>query len=328
MKALLVGIGSFGLGWYRTLKARSPHLQLVVVDRDPALAANRTAPCEPFYTDLQQAFDREQPDFVVNLTPPAVHTSINHQAFDRRLPVLCEKPIAEDYSQAAEIVARSVREGLLFMIAENYRRWPVMRLARRLIAQDEIGAVTGVSVGFYKERFYAKEYLLNMPDPLLQDVTVHHFDLMRYLAGADGRRILAHSYNPPGSHYPGNAALSLILELETGVTITYTGTLAGKDSETGWGGDWRIEGERGVLLIAAHDDNPALRLISGGKMREIADFTSVEAPGCLDDFLTALATGREPETSGSDYLQTQALVHHAQQSARMGGWVEISKERR
>lgn len=318
MKALLVGIGSFGLGWYQTLKTRYPHIQLAVVDSNPRMAARLIEPVEPFYTDFKVALEREQPDFILNLTPPHIHTRINQQAFDYRLPVLCEKPIAEDYAEAEAVVARSVREGIPLMIAENYRRSPAFRLARRLIAEGAVGQLAAVYVQFYKEAYFEKEYLLNMPDPLLQDVAVHHLDLLRYLTASEGRRILAHSFNPRGSRYPGNAALNIWLEMQNGVLVTYAGSLACTDHQTGWNGEWRIEGECGVLLVGDE-----VRLVTGGETRTFTDISDVDSSGCLDEFLAALAEQREPETSGRDYLNTQKLVHLAQQSSRRQMWLNI-----
>ena len=318
MKALLVGIGSFGAGWYRNLKTNYPHIQLAVVDRDPRMAERLSPLPDPFYTDFQAALDAEQPDFVLNVTPPHIHTAINHQAFDRRLPVLCEKPIAEDYAEAEEIVARAVREGIPFMIAENYRRSPAFRLARRMLAAGAIGELSAIYVQFFKETYYEKQYLLNMPDPLLQDVTVHHLDLLRYLTGGEAERILAHSFNPRGSRYPGNAALNLWIEMQAGVLATYAGSMVCKDHQTGWNGEWRLEGTRGVLLVADE-----VRLVVDGQQQTFNDFSEVDSSTVLDEFLAALAAGREPETSGRDYLNTQKLVHLAQQSARSRSWLSV-----
>ena len=318
MKTILAGIGSFGLGWYQTLKTRYPHIQVVVVDSNPAMARLLTDPADRFYTDYVEALDREQPDFVLNLTPPAVHTRLNHLAFDRRIPVLCEKPIAEAYSESVEIVARAEREGIPFMIAENYRRLPVFRKARQLIEAGAVGTLSAVYVQFYKEAYFEKEYLLKMPEPLLVDVTVHHLDLLRYLTGQEGRRVFARSFNPRASRYPGNAALNFLLEMQDGAVVSYAGSLACQEAETIWAGEWRIQGTAGVLLAGE-----SLRLVRGGAATIIDDLSDVDASGCLDEFLSALAQRREPESSGTDYLQTQKLVHYAQESIRQGCPVDI-----
>jgi hypothetical protein len=45
-----------------------------------------------FFTDAAHAMDELKPDFVLNATPPDSHKIINDFAFDRSIPVLCEKP--------------------------------------------------------------------------------------------------------------------------------------------------------------------------------------------------------------------------------------------
>ena len=66
-----------------------------------------------------------------------------------------------------------------------------------------------------------------------------------------------------------------------------------------------------------------VRLVTGGETRTFTDFSDVDSSGCLDEFLAALAEQREPETSGRDYLNTQKLVHLAQQSSRRQMWLNI-----
>jgi predicted dehydrogenase len=319
MRAILAGIGSFGAYWYQTLKQKYPHISLAVVDHNPAAAQRLTDPTDRFYTDLSAALDVEHPDFIINVTPPGVHTSVNFLAFDRRIPVLCEKPIAEDYAEACRVVERADKEGIPFMIAENYRRWPIFRLARSLIAQGELGELTALYVHFFRETYFEKEYLVRMPQPTLVDVTVHHLDLVRYLCAAEGKRIFARSFNPRGSRYPGDASIDILIEMDNGVQVAYNGSLAGNAQDTTWGGDWRIQASRGLLLVTAD----TLRLVSAGATREISDFSGLPSDGCLDEFLAALSAGRESETSGADYIKTMRLVHYARESLQSGRMLEI-----
>lgn len=315
MHVILVGIGSFGYGWYRQIKAHYPQLRVTIVDPDPTAPGRLLDAADPLYTSLDAALAAGRPDFLINLTPPAVHTPVNHLAFDWRIPVLCEKPIAEDYAEAVEIVSRAQREGIPFMIAENYRRDPVFRKARQLIADGAVGDLAAVYVQFFKDAYFEKQYLLRMPEPLLVDVTVHHLDLVRYLTGFEGQRVFARSFNPASSRYPGNAAVDLLIDLENGVRVSYAGSLAAKNAETGWPGVWRIEGTKGIMQIGQ-----AIHLWIGDQAVTITNFNDMDASTCLDEFLTALSEKREPETSGKDYLNTQKLVDLAQQSIQKNGW--------
>lgn len=320
MHALLVGIGSFGQGWYEQLCAHPAIKRVSVVDTRPEMRKKVKAEHGPFYTHLESALDAERYDFVVNLTPPHVHTAVNRLAFAAGLPVLCEKPIAQDYQEAQEAVALAEERGLLFMIAENYRRFAWVRSLKSALNAGTIGQVSAIHVQFFKEAYYDKPYLIAMPHPTLQDVSIHHFDMFRYLTEAEAKQVTARCTNPAGSRYPGNANVWAHFEMANGVEISYIGSLQAKAQETTWTGDWRIEGEHGVLLMK----NDRLRLFNrpGGHKQNLVD-AHTQSPGCLDDFLTALASSTAPETSARDYLRSQALVHYASESSRLNQTLEI-----
>jgi predicted dehydrogenase len=221
------------------------------------------------------------------------------------VPVLCEKPIAADYAEAAATVALAAELGVPFVIAENYRRWPFVRRLRRLIEAGAIGDLATIHIFFGREAYYPKAYLLAMPCPLLQDVAVHHLDLLRYLSGQEGLRVSAQHYRPVGSPYPGRAASLLHIELSGGLHAAYDGSLSAKYAPTTWAGNWRIEGSAGVLELK----NDRIYLTQGTDTRAVEDLSDApQTHEVLDEFLLALAEGREPETSGRDYLKTQRLV--------------------
>jgi len=318
MKIIQAGLGNFGAYWFTTLKKEYPDLEIVAVDQDPDKAAGLLTPRETFYTSLEKALEKEKPDFILNVTPPHVHTQINNIAFDHGLPVLCEKPIATDYNEAVAVVRRAEYEGLPFMIAENYRRMPLVRRTRKLLESGAIGELTSIHIDFYQTLREDKAYLVAMPDPLLVDVAIHHLDMVRYLIGSEVDRIFAHSYHTRGSFYPGNAALMMAMEMENGVTVSFNGNLTSYGAITDWIGDWRIEGTHGILLLGKN-----LQIIEQGKVKRISTAKPSRLCASLEDFLTALTECREPESSGKDYLKTQCLVHHAQISSKIRRMVEV-----
>src|SRR5436305_621278 len=144
MKMLLVGLGGFGYDyWYKKLKSAYQNLEVALVDRD-AKARDKIDQADHFYTSLTDAIEREKPDFLLNATPPAVHSLINNVAFDYKLPVLCEKPISDRYDEAIKIVERATRENIPLMIAENYRYIPFVRRAKQLITDGTIGDLSNI----------------------------------------------------------------------------------------------------------------------------------------------------------------------------------------
>lgn len=88
-----------------------------------------------------------------------------------------------------------------------------------------------------------------MPYPLIVEMAIHHFDMMRYFLGLNPLSVFGKSWNPSWSWYKGDAACSLIIEMEKEVVVSYYASLASKKQETSWNADWRIECPKGVIIF-------------------------------------------------------------------------------
>jgi predicted dehydrogenase len=315
MKAILVGLGTAGFSWYKRL--RQQNLLAAVVEVDISMKAKMGDAPYPFYTSLAEALEREEADFLVNVTSPMAHTRVNHAAFDRKLPVLCEKPISFDYSESLEVVSRALRERIPFMIAENYRRFPFIRKMKQLLDHGAIGDISSVDVRFYRFHRVERKYTVSV----LDDIGVHHFDLLRYLTGREGKSVLARLYNPIGGWEEEGAVLqaNAIIEMEGGIAAAYTASIAARGKETPWSGDWRIEGTEGAMELV----DKQIYVTRDGETRHIDDLSDVDETDTLAEFLSSLREGREPESSGSDYIKTQALVHYAKLASAQGSMMDV-----
>lgn len=310
MKAILVGLGNSGYSWYKKLRERG--LLLAVAEMDVSMKEKMDGDSFPFYASIEEALAREKADFVVNVTSPGAHTSVNHAAFDKGLPVLCEKPISFDYEESLAVVARAEREGIPFMIAENYRHFPYVRRIKALLEQGEIGNVATVEARFARYHRVSRNY----PVSVLDDIGVHHMDMLRYWTGLEGSAVQARLFTPNGAWKEEGAVVSAsaMIEMEGGVMASYSATIASSGPPTPWSGDWRIEGERGALLL----ENGAITIYRAGSAEQVPEPHLTSTTDTLSEFLDALAAGREPETSGSDYIKTQALVHYANVAGSTG----------
>ncbi|KIL40317.1 oxidoreductase [Gordoniibacillus kamchatkensis] len=315
MKAILVGLGSAGFGWYKRLRERG--LLAAVVDTDPLHKAKMGSDPFPFYTSLDEALEREYADFLVNVTPPMAHTRVNLAAFDRKLPVLCEKPISFDYNESVEIVERSIRERIPFMVAENYRRFPYIRSLKKLLDSGTIGLVSAIDIAFYRYHQVKRNYTVSV----LDDIGVHHFDLLRYLTGKEGTTVQAKLYNPIGGWVEPDAVINAyaFIELEGGVTASYTASIAARGTETPWCGNWRIEGTQGALELI----DTTIFLVRDGRSECIDRLDGIDETDALAEFVASLREGREAETSGKDYLRTQTLVHYAKLASASGRTMNV-----
>ncbi|MBN1218951.1 MAG: Gfo/Idh/MocA family oxidoreductase [Anaerolineae bacterium] len=330
-KLILVGIGSFGERWYETIRARHPDWQLIVVDTDPVRATRIVDSGDNFYTSLMDAIEIEKPDFIINATPPRAHTEINELAFDYGLPVLCEKPIAESYTEAIQVVTRAINENIPFMVAENYRRIIFLRKTKKLLEAGMIGQVRTLHCEVYRNFYTDKPYFRHMEHPFLVDVAIHHLDLIRYLSGSEGRQIFAKSFKPWRSWHSGNMALYLLLEMQNGAIASLTGSLVTEGLQTSWWGNWRIEGTQGAITLIDDKINVITREysipvdsfddVSADDRLELVDDFGLS--DCLQDFTRLLKKGPRGESDGLDYLKTQTLVYFAEKSSMLNQVVEI-----
>ena len=315
MRAILVGLGRAGYSWYQRLRDRG--LLVAVVEVDPAMKAKMEGDSYPFYTSLEEALANEQADFLVNVTSPYAHTKVNHAAFDKGLSVLCEKPISFDYSESITIVARAEKENIPFMIAENYRRLPYVRKMKQLLDENLIGEIASIDIQFHRYHKVKRDYAVR----ILDDIGVHHFDMLRYLTGREAKAVQAKLYNPIGSWQEEGAVINgnAIVEMDGGIIASYAATIASQGPETPWSGDWRIEGTKGVMILSDKE----ISIYGDNGLQVISDFTDVNEADILGEFLTLLELGHEVESSGRDYLHTQALVHHANLSSELGCSVTV-----
>jgi len=312
LKAIQLGLGVFGNGWYVKMKQEHPEIELTVVDRNEKMKERLISPNDKFYTSLEDALAAERPDFILNVTPPAAHDAVNALAFAHKLPVLCEKPISDNYIEARRLVNLASRENLPFVIAEPYRRNTVFRTLRRLLLQEgRIGKITNVFIDFHIQYRNPKEYLTKLlKDPMLEDLSIHHLDALRCITGANGLSVYATSFNPEESWFVGNACASALIEMENNIRVCMNGSLVSRGFHTGFYGLWRIEGTEGSISLC----NDVISIQNADGLTVISEYPDLPEIDMIDEFVNYIQNGVKPESTASDYIHSQAIVYGAQQS--------------
>jgi len=88
-----------------------------------------------------EAAREDKIDFVVVVTPNATHYEICKAFLEVGIHVVCDKPLAINYAQAAELREIAREKGLLFMVTYTYMGYSTAKFARNLIKKGEIGEV-------------------------------------------------------------------------------------------------------------------------------------------------------------------------------------------
>jgi predicted dehydrogenase len=149
----VVGWGIVGCGWVARdhllpgLQATSGARLVGACDRDPTAAARLAAAQGALVTtELAALLAAPELDAVYVATPNSAHRRVVEAVAARGVPVLCEKPLAADVTDAAAIVAACA--GRLAGTAFDHRFHPAHRRIAEIVAAGELGTVTAVRITY------------------------------------------------------------------------------------------------------------------------------------------------------------------------------------
>ncbi|MCB0251883.1 MAG: Gfo/Idh/MocA family oxidoreductase, partial [Anaerolineae bacterium] len=181
------------------------------------------------------------------------HFPVARMALEAGRNVMLEKPFASTMREAHQLVDLAARKGKLLAISQNYRYFPAPRLAAKLFAEQALGPSDYVRLEFRQHGPSVGYRYWDMPDPLLADMSIHHFDLMRMVLGSEPRRIACHTWNTVESPYRFDPVGSAMIEFENGVRLDYHGSWMSGGTRTPWAGEWTIDGRDGELWWTSRD---------------------------------------------------------------------------
>ncbi len=337
MRALLVGCGSISRTWLKAVPG-IPGLAVVgLVDVDESRARSRAAEFgldnAGVHADLGAALEQARPDVVFDCTVPEARVKVIPAALAAGCHVLCEKPLADSLENARRIVEASRRAGRVCAVMQNRRFLPDIARLKALAESGRIGRLTGVDADFYLGAHFGG-FRDRMEHVLLLDMAIHHFDMARFISGADPVSVYCREWNPAGSWYDHDANAVAIFEMSNGAVFTYRGSWCAEGMNTSWEADWRVTGERGTAVWRGDGALRAEAVAQAGGFR--SELTAVEFPpglpryagghaGLLADFVRCLRDGREPETVCHDNLRSLAMVFGAIRSATERREVAVSE---
>lgn len=319
LPVVVVGAGAMGRMWLAAVAASSEVTLAGLADLDVALARDAAGaagrPELPVGADAVDLARQTGARALINVTTPAAHHPVTTAALFAGLPVLGEKPVADNVSRALSLAAAAEVTGELFMVSQS-RRWnPQLAALRAMTAR--LGAIGTVSTEFFRsERFGG--FRDAMAQPLLVDMAIHAFDSARFLLGAEPVTAYCQSYNPPWSWFAGDANATVVFEMAGGTRYVFNGSWCSPGAVTSWNGSWRVSGENGAALWDG-DHDPVLD--AGTDAGEAGGPPYSGIAGALQVFVRALRTGELPSGEVHENVMSLAMVEAAAQSAA-GGRIE------
>jgi predicted dehydrogenase len=179
---------------------------------------------------------------VAIMTPNDSHYPLSVAAIDARLDIICDKPLSTNLADAVDLMQRVRAAGVVFCQTFNYSGFPMVRQARAMIADGDLGPIRQVHVEYVQghnaaltegERgdppanWHFRPEKLG-PSLILGDIGSHAHHLVTFVTGLQYRRVLANiAATVPGRNADDYAGILFTLENGASGTLWVTQAAAG-----------------------------------------------------------------------------------------------------
>jgi myo-inositol 2-dehydrogenase/D-chiro-inositol 1-dehydrogenase len=319
----LIGAGKIGQVHARNLAGRLDGARLAAVaDPVPAAAgavADRLGD-GAVYAAPEELLADPAVEAVVIASPTPTHAPLIRAAAAAGKHVFCEKPIAPDLAAIDAALEAVARVGVTLQVGFQRRFDRSFRKARELIAAGRIGRPRMVRVTSRDPRPAPIPYLRESGG-LFMDMTIHDFDMARFLIADEVEEVTA-----TGAVLVDPAIGAEANDVDTAVvTLRFAGGALGvidNCRQAAYGYDQRAEvlGSDGAVIVGNEEPDRTTLLTADGArsanprpwfMERYADAYAAE----LQAFVDAVRTGRPAEVDGHDGRAPVAIALAAHRSA-------------
>jgi predicted dehydrogenase len=343
IRLLILGTGGMAANHARAFAA-IPGVSLVAgVDTRPeqlvTFRAEHGIP-EGFHT-VTEALDWGQFDAVTNVTPDAAHHATTLPFLAAGKHVLCEKPLATNAVDAADMAEAAAKAGVINMVNLSYRNVAALQTAARMVAEGAIGTIRHFEASYLQSWLTQPAWGDWRTEPqwlwrlstahgskgVLGDVGIHILDFTTFIAGRAAREVscrLATFDKAPGGRIgdyvlDANDSATMQIVLEGGAL----GTVSATRLATGHLNDLRLRlyGDKGGLEVAYEGAISRLRGCLGDAVRT-AGWTDIPAPlppTIYERFIAAIRDEGEAIPDFARGAELQRLLDQAEISAAQGG---------
>ena len=132
---------------------------------------------------------------VAIVTPNHVHYAAAREFLKRGIHVICDKPLTSTMADAKKLVKAASDSDALFVLTHNYTGYPMMRQARQMVAQGDLGKIRVVQVEYAQDWLTQHEDFKQAEwrtDPARSgaggstgDIGTHAFNLTSFVTGLE-----------------------------------------------------------------------------------------------------------------------------------------------
>ena len=320
-------------GWLETGGAECVAIYNRTRARAERLAAEFGIPA--VYDDAETMLRESRPDFADIVTDVGTHAQYTLMAASLGIPVVCQKPLATSYEEAAQMVHRCQAAGVPLYVNENWRWQTPIREFQRRTAAAGIGEILRARIrmvsGF--RLFENQPFLRDLEQFVLTDIGSHVLDVARFLFGEP--ELLYCQTCQAHKDIRGEDVATVMLKMRGGATVVV---------ELGYAENF-LEADRfpeTSIFAEATEGSAELTLDYWVRTTTKEGTHSVRCPPphyswadprydvvhasivpCQDNLLKGMRGECAAETTGEDNLRTVRLVFAAYESAASGTSVRI-----
>lgn len=195
LRLAVVGLGQIGRAHAARIQASAECCLAGLASPTTAAGPEASAFGAPLFADLGALLAAVRPDGVILATPNALHLSGALMCIAAGLPVLVEKPIADNLANAQQLVDAARRAGVPVLVGHHRRYSASLEAAQALIDSGRLGrlvAVTGSATFVKPASYFAEAPWRSQPGggPMLINL-VHEIDNLRALLREQAGEIVA-----------------------------------------------------------------------------------------------------------------------------------------
>ncbi|WP_192181434.1 Gfo/Idh/MocA family protein [Mesorhizobium amorphae] len=292
------------------------------------------------FASLEEALKWGAFDAVANVTPDRIHHPTTMALIAAGKPVLCEKPLAENFGKANEMADAAEAAGIVNMVNLTYRNVAALQKARAMVLAGEIGTVRHVEASYLQSWLVSKHWGDWRTDPkwlwrlsrdhgsngVLGDVGIHILDFASYGAALDIDHVFCRLRafdKAPGNRIgeyglDANDSFAMTLDFANGAF----GVVHASRWATGHFNELRLRiyGDSGGLEVVHNLEGSELKACMGANI-ETAKWQVLDAgtvPTNYQRFADAVLSGVQPEPS----------FHHAAELQKVLDLAVVSDEKR
>jgi predicted dehydrogenase len=139
------------------------------------------------------------------MTPNDSHYEYAAAALERGFDVICDKPMTNTLAEAEQLHQKVQQTGLIFCLTHNYTGYPMMRQAKAMVMDGQLGTIRLAQVEYVQGGKAAE----NDPDPssgnlpwrydparggpslVMGDIGTHAHNLLRFISGLEVAEVAA-----------------------------------------------------------------------------------------------------------------------------------------